>query len=509
MVLQRDKPVPVWGKSSGAQCVQVFLCDEPLCTFSTDGAGAFRATLPALSAAEDVSLRFVCTDGQALCLEHVDVGEVWLAGGQSNMEFPLRYDAQGKRACASADDAHLRVYTVARYAFDGEAADGLKNAAGWDKWLCATSETAGDFSAVAYYFACELRKTLRVPVGIVSCNWGGTTASTWLDPSYLRADDALRVYLSEYEAAVRGQDEQRYVREDYAFRSRKPTLRDVLNLYAMEGSHRLLRTLLEGYMRSAPVQPMGPRHHNSPGRLYHSMLARIRGFACRGVLWYQGESDMPHATVYDRLFGALIDCWRRDWNEELPFLFVQLAPFARDCGFIADGFPEIRRRQAMTEAEKPRVWMSAIMDVGMAHDIHPKNKRTVGQRLALLARGEVYGEDILCRDPQLRGAQRSGDTLRLCFAHAGDGLQIRGARLRAMTVYADGVRVRHWRAQTHGDTLQLRAAAFRRAKCLRLEFAEMPYCRVDLYNSADCAARPFTCEIAQDGRVRISPPTVR
>lgn len=505
MVLQRGKPVPVWGESSGAQSVRVFLENEPLCTLHLDSSGAFRVSLPALRTAEGITLRFVCADGCELILENVDVGEVWLAGGQSNMEFPLRYDAQGKRAVAAANDPHLRLYTVPRYAFDGEVADGFADDRAWGKWLPATSETAGDFSAVAYYFAQELRQSLHVPVGIVSCNWGGTTASTWLDPSYLRRDEALHVYLTEYDDAVRGQDVLRYYDADRAYRGRKKTFRDTLNRYAMEGSHRLLRTVLEGYMRSAPLQPMGPRHHNSPGRLYRSMLAKISGFACRGVLWYQGESDMPHAEVYDRLFGAVIDCWRRDWNEELPFLFVQLAPFDRDCGFIADGFPEIRRRQAIVEAEKPHVWMSTIMDVGMAHDIHPKEKRPVGHRLALLAGCKIYGEDILCQDPQLCAARRHDDAVTLQFAHAGNGLYLRGKHLRALHVLADGARARGLRVEVSGDTITLRAAALRRASRLTLSFAETPYCRVNLYNSAACAARPFFCEITSVEAV-ISPP---
>lgn len=492
MVLQRDKPLVIWGQSSCSQRVDVLLEQAPLCSFET-GAGAFRATLPPLEAAESISLCFVCQDGTQLTLDNVDIGEVWLAGGQSNMEFLLRYDAESKKTLAAAQDAHLRVYTVAQYAFDGEADDGFKDARFWDKWFPTTPAAAETFPAVAYYFAQELRKTLGVPVGILSCNWGGTTASTWLDARYLRDDAALSVYLSDYEVATREQDPAAYLAADRAYRGRKHTLHDTLDTYAVAGKHRLLRWALEWYMRRPPIQPMGPRHHNSPARLYQSMLRRITGFSCRGVIWYQGESDMHHAASYERLFAAVVDCWRTDWGETLPFLFVQLAPFDRDCGFVASGFPEIRRQQARAEQSIPAAWMVSIMDVGMRHDIHPKKKRPVGQRLALLARGKVYGEALVCQSPQLQSAAQHGDTLVLRFDYAGEGLSLAGGRLRALTLTADGKRVRRWRAVVEGQTLRLHAPALARAAHVQVDFARTPYCKVDLYNSAGLPARPFSC----------------
>lgn len=496
MVLQRGKPLALWGESDRAQRVAVFLNRSPLTTLSIAGPGAFRAELPALEAAEGAELRFRCEDGQDLTLENVDIGEVWIAGGQSNMEFFLCYDAEAPEVLAGADDPHLRSYTVARYAFDEEAQDGFKDDGDWNRWLPATPENAPHFSAVGWYFARKLREALRVPVGIVNCNWGGTTASTWLDESFLRQDAALSVYLDDFAQATAGQDAARYRAEDRAFRGRKPVYRDRLNIYKMYGSHRLWCKFLEKYICSGPIQPMGSLHHNAPGRLYQSMLRKIVPYTCKGVLWYQGESDMHHAEVYARLFTALIGCWRRDWGEELPFLFVQLAPFDRDCGFVASGFPEIRRQQEAVEKAVPNVWMTSIMDIGMAHDIHPKKKRPVGERLALLARAKVYGEHILSQEPQLRAARRSKNGVRLEFDHAGEGLFLAGKRLNGLSVFADGVPVRRWRAETDADALCVRARLIGQAERIRVEFAETPYCQVNLYNSAGLPARPFSCEIS-------------
>lgn len=495
MVLQRGKPITLWGESDRAQRVAVFYNQTPLTELKLSEPGAFRVQLPALEAAQSAELCFQCEDGQQLRLENVDIGEVWLAGGQSNMEFFLRYDAEAKAAFASADDAHLRVYTVPQYAFDEEAADGFKDAHDWDRWLAATPEHMQTAPAVAYYFARELRRTLHVPVGILNCNWGGTTAATWMDEELLRQDPALSVYLSDYEKAVVGQKLEDYYAQDRAFRGRKLTYRDRLLIYKMYGTHRLLCRVLERYLCGGPLQPMGPRNHNAPGRLYQSMLSKISGFTCKGVIWYQGESDMPHAELYARLFTGLIECWRRDWAEQLPFLFVQLAPFDRDCGFIASGFPELRCQQELVEQTVPDTWMTSIMDVGMAHDIHPKKKRPVGERLALLARGTVYGEDLLCQPPQLCAADRTADALTLRFEHAGTGLTITGRRLHALSVFADGKNMRFWRAKAAGDTLSIRGRWLAKADCIQLAFAQTPYCAVNLYNSAGLPAKPFSCEI--------------
>lgn len=495
MVLQRGKPITVWGESDRAQRVTVFFNQTHFTELMISAPGAFRLQLPALQAAENAELCFRCEDGQQLRLENVDVGEVWVAGGQSNMEFFLRYDAAAKAAIPAAKDAHLRLYTVPQYAFDGEAEDGFKDERFWGRWLATSPDTVETAPAVAYYFALQLRKALRVPVGILNCNWGGTTASTWLDEALLRQDAALRVYLRDYEAATNGQVLAQYYAEDRAFRGRKQTYRDRLLLYKMYGSHRVLCRLLENYICSGPLQPMGPRHHNAPGRLYQSMLSKISGFTCKGVIWYQGESDMPHAEVYARLFTAMIACWRRDWGEELPFLFVQLAPFDRDCGFVASGFPEIRRQQELVEKTVPNTWMTTIMDVGMAHDIHPKQKRPVGERLALLARGVVYGEKLLCQEPCFCAAAQTKTGLALRFSHAEGGLFLTGKRLNALSLIADGVKLSRWKTELAGDTLYLHAPSIAQAKHLQLDFAQTPFCRVNLYNSAGLAARPFSFEL--------------
>lgn len=495
MLLQRQKPVRLWGKSTQPQQVRVLLNEAPVAEFAIQKPGSFAAELPAMEATENVTIRLEGSAGDTLCLSNVDVGEVWIAGGQSNMEFFLRYDAERKQTLRAAHDPHLRLYTVARYSFDGEEADGYKDERLWERWLSMKPETAETFSAVGLYFAQQLRRVHRVPIGIVSCNWGGVSASTWMDAALLKDDAELSVYLSDYHAATKDLELDAYIRADEAVRARKSRFQDTMNRYILEGSHKLLCKLAEPAIRRFPVQPIGPRHPNAPGRLYEAMLAKIRGFSCRGVLWYQGESDAMHPELYAKLFTSMIGCWRRDWQEEIPFLFVQLAPFDAAYGFDTSGFPKIRQQQELVAKTVPQTWMASIMDVGMAHDIHPKQKRPVGERLALLARGKIYGEDVLCDAPELSRAERTAEGVRLYFLHAGNGLHMRGKRLNALELCADGKPVTAWRCLVRGDTVTLTGKIPSGAKQLQLDHAVTPYCRVNLYNSADLPAKPFSITI--------------
>ncbi|NBH29313.1 hypothetical protein D3Z60_27390, partial [Lachnospiraceae bacterium] len=176
--------------------------------------GDFAFFLPPQEAAQNVTVRI----GNDVVLRNVDFGEVWFAGGQSNMEFPMKYDSQFEEMKSSRPDEHLRYYEVAKYSFEGEEEEGLKSNQDWNCWRCLTPEAIGSFSAVAAYFAMELRKHYNIPVAIVSCNWGGTSASAWISREMLEADEELAVYLREYEENLAHLDMETYYQINYAKR---------------------------------------------------------------------------------------------------------------------------------------------------------------------------------------------------------------------------------------------------------------------------------------------------
>ena len=173
-------------------------------------------------------------------------------------------------------------------------------------------------------------------------------------------------------------------------------------------------TWQEDYMKQHtkdPLIPLGPYHINRPGGLYHMMLEPLHSFPIKGVIWYQGESDAGHADIYDTLLETLITDWRQKWNDDFPFLFVQLAPFGIWLECTSENYSVVREKQQLVSDTVPNTGMVSIMDIGSYYDIHPKEKMEVGRRLALLARGKVYGEDILCESPRLINAEKTDTAL--------------------------------------------------------------------------------------------------
>lgn len=213
MTFQRNKPCKVWGTSSEEKTVTIYMNEKEVAERELPQ-GDFAFFLPPQEVAQNVTVRI----GNDVVLRNVDFGEVWFAGGQSNMEFPMKYDSQFEEMKSSRPDEHLRYYEVAKYSFEGEEEEGLKSNQDWNCWRCLTPEAIGSFSAVAVYFAMELRKHYNIPVAIVSCNWGGTSASAWISREMLEADEELTVYLREYEENLAHLDMETYYQINYAKR---------------------------------------------------------------------------------------------------------------------------------------------------------------------------------------------------------------------------------------------------------------------------------------------------
>ena len=501
MTLQRQKPIRIWGHTDCPQTVCIALNGKVLVE-NEHIEEDFSLSLPAQQAMSDAVLAIEGTNDR-IELKNVDIGEVWIAGGQSNMEFLLRYDAEASEQIRTASDPHLRFYDVGEYTFENEKNITCKdNSNAWDRWLSFNRETAEYFSAVGVYFARILRETYDVPVAIVGCNWGGTTASAWTEESLLENDPVLRVYMDEYRKATENLDMDEYIQkhaEALAFLESKEMIRIMRR--AMYGN-----ISLPEYIRAIPVlmkiskagMPIGPRYQNAPGVLYRTMVSRIAGFSCRGVIWYQGESDDTHAEIYDRLFSTMIRCWRNAWKEELPFLFVQLAPFGKWLGNTGEMYPVVRCKQEIVSKTVPGVWMASIMDAGDRKDIHPKQKRPAGERLALLARGKVYHEDILCEAPEFAEAVVQDGRLVLRFANAGEGLSIRGKRLNAFELSSKDRPLRWQKASVNGDLLIIEGKEIQKDKKLEVRYAWSSWCEANLYSSAGLCAKPFEWKYGAD-----------
>lgn len=492
MILQRNKPLKFWGTSSCAQELSVYM-NGTLLLHQKVNAGKFCFVLPPQPETEDASLCIAGSGGDELLLNRVDIGEVWIAGGQSNMEFLLRYDREGGRMTEEAYDPHFRYYDTAKYSFEGEELEQVKDASHWNRWMTFTPQDAPWFSAAAVYFALKLREQLGVPVGIVGCNWGATRASSWIARDMLEASPLLSTCIRDYDKAVRHLDLDQYLEKDLQARKAAVLPEAVRNFdikmkeEAAAPPSRKLRLTLK---LNSKLYKTGPHDPNRPGCLYETMVKKICGYACAGVIWYQGEADDFHADIYSEFFRHVIRCWRDAWNDRLPFLFVQLAPFQVWRGCEGTRYPVLRQQQQIIEDTQELAWMASIMDAGSRYDLHPKEKRPAGERLALLALGKIYHQDCCCEAPRLKHIDVQDGALIVSFTGCGSGLVAKGDISPLFVCRKNGRKIRI-RVSLEHSTVTITKERGRLKGKLCISFAYAPYVKMTLYNSAGLAAKPF------------------
>ena len=470
-VLQRDAPLPVFGRADPGEAVTVTLAGLRA-EARADASGRWSATLPALGAGGPHEL--VVEGRNRLVVKDVLVGEVWIGSGQSNMWWPVNAsrDAEAEKKAAALPS--IRLYTVPVLASDAEVEDAR------GAWVVASPETVGGFSAVAWYFGRDLHRELRVPVGLVHSSVGGTVAEAWTPEEAVAREPALRPLWDRWQKAVKEYD-PREAEAKYR-RAREKWKRE-----AEEDRRAGRRPPPE------PALPPDPRRNRGyPGSLYRGMIAPLRGCAVRGVVWYQGESNAGRAYQYRTLFPLLIRSWRGEFGRpEMPFLFVQIAGFGK---VAPSGGPsawaELREAQLLTLRCVPGTGMAVAIDVGDPADIHPKDKQTVGRRLALWALATAYGRKVECSGPLYRTMESEGGKLRLEFDHA-DGLRTSdGMEPGGFAVSGADGRFVPARARVEGGALLVWAPGIERPAAVRYAWADSPDA-ANLVNGAGLPASPF------------------
>lgn len=497
MILQRSIPVRIWGTADADALVYAQIQGKTAET-RTDHSGAFALTIEALRESAEETLT-VSTEHEEICIKQVAVGEVWIAGGQSNMEFFMEFEKHIAEEKESCTDAAVRFYDVPEVAFTGQ-----REAFDYSKvgiWRTLTKDDIGYYSAVGYYFAKKLRAALGVPVGIVGCNWSGTRIASWMDPASVSKAGPL--WIREYEKAAAGLDMDAY----YEAEKKNPlndrgTLLDnpfykfmMPKTHTMEESIEFLSQLGEGpgdfVVRLSP--------ENIPGCLYEHMVKPIAGFTVRGVLWYQGESDDEAEggqSIYGDMLSAMIGDWRSLWNEKLPFLIVQLPGWERWLANENHDYASIRRGQQKVTEQVENTWLCSIGDVGEQFDIHPKDKKTVGNRLALLALCHIYRKPVLSDAPRCLSAEWKDHVIVLKFDNAGEGLILRGDGINGLVITADGEETAY-RCSVRGDEVILEPET-PDGRRITISYAQTAWYQINLFNSAGIPALPFTA--ACDGR---------
>lgn len=424
VVLQRAQPVPVWGWAEPGEAITVEFAGQTR-GVTADAAGNWRVTLDAMPASTEPRA-LVVRGNSTVTIRDVVVGEVWLASGQSNMALRLAELESAKEEIRAANDPLLRTFCVPERPGERPWADV------GGRWLRWSDQTGNQFSAIGYYFGKRLRKELGVPVGILLCAWGGSSAVAWTSPEALRS----------------------------------PELRGVW-----------------------PEDVLGSRPNIQPSRLYHGMLHPLIPSGIAGVIWYQGETEgepYQNPFAYRVLFPAMIQDWRRQWQRpELPFYFVQL-PNLRN----KPTWPIVRESQA--EALRlPHTGMIPTIDIGQENELHPKNKADFANRLADLVLARHYGKATWPGAPAFDKFEITGDAVRVHFlSAAGVGLKTNdGQTPRGFEVAGVDGKFEAANAEIDGAQVIVRSAAVKQPVAVRYAWEATP--RVNVVNSHGLPVLPF------------------
>lgn len=403
MVLQQGQANPVWGWGSPGEAVTVAIAGQTK-TAKVNDQGKWSVKLDPLKVGGPHKL--VIKGKNEVTFSDVLVGEVWLCSGQSNMEWPVRAANDPDLETAAANFPKIRLITVPKVGtqqpqedFDG-------------KWQVCSPETAGDFSAVGYFFGRQLHQTLDVPVGLIDNAWGGSSCEAWVRRDLLEQEERYKPLLDRWEQQENDPKNQQALAK---YHEQVEAWKEKVKQARAEG-------------KPTPPRPRAPRHRltgqHRPGNLYNGNLHPIIGYGIRGAIWYQGESNASRAYQYRHLFPLMIQNWRDEWQQgDFPFYWVQLADFKDvQAEPQESAWAELREAQTMTLDKLPATGEAVIIDLGEAHDIHPKNKQDVAKRLSRWALAEVYGKELVYRSPRYKSMEKKGNKIVLTFEHVGGGL---------------------------------------------------------------------------------------
>lgn len=428
MVLQRNSEVKIWGWANPKEEIKLVSSwnNQEYKTVANNQA-KWEITIKTPEAGGPFTISI--KGYNEVVLKNILIGEVWLCSGQSNMEMSVSWGIDdGEEEAKNATNPTIRFFTVPKLTAENPQNNLLGN------WTESTPETMKYFSAVGYFFAKRLREDLKnVPIGLISSNWGGTPAEIWMPAEVVNNNPLL-----------------------------------------LENAKKLNE------------QEYGPRQ---PGRAYNAMIYPIVGFKIAGTLWYQGESNVG-SQVYDKTLGALITSWRKEWKDDFPFYYVQIALFKTGKNNFSN--VTVRDSQRKLLKEVPKTGMVVISDISDTIDIHPKNKKSVGIRLANLALAETYKTNSnLVNGPLFKGIKVDKNELTVSFDYA-DGLYFKDKKSKQFEVAGtDGV---FYPAEASIKNNEVILTSKKVVSPAKVRFAWGNTIQSDLFNKANLPASCFTTE---------------
>lgn len=458
MVLQRNKPIPVWGKADRDDEVSVTLAGTTLKTRPARD-GAWKVVFPARSEGAPIELK-VATSDQVIVFEDILVGEVWICSGQSNMTFKLSEAATADTDIPLARVPEIRLFNMRtadpsiRNAWEPELLQRINDLVyEGGVWQSCTPETAAGFSAVAYYFGKHLHQELGVPIGLIHNSKGGSPTEAWIDRRTLEFDPILADLLNDWKNnPLIG----RWVRETATRNTEHAT---------------------------NPLQ----RHPYEPAYLFEACMKPWVGFPLKGAIWYQGEANTHNVELHERLFEKLAEGWRLHWGSDFPIYFAQLSSFQ------SLPWPRFRDSQRKLAHRIPRTGMAVTTDVGDSLDIHPRRKKEVGERLALLALAGEYAYRNESSGPLFSDATSSKGAVRVGFTHASGLRTSDGSAVRSFELAGEDKVFRKADARIEKHGVVVKSAEVSAPRYVR--YGWQPYSRANLVNGTGLPASTFQSDI--------------
>jgi sialate O-acetylesterase len=476
MVLQADKPLAIWGWAEPGEDVTVTL-GESKAAAKADAKGNWSVKLPAQKASATAA-EMTVAGKNTLKLTNILVGEVWAGSGQSNMQWSVSQSANKDQEIQAADYPQIRLFLVPNVLSPKPLSDVTAG------WVVCTPQMIPNFTAVLYFFGREIHKTLNVPVGLIGVSWGGSRIEPWITYEQFAAQPELKPDLDNFNKLKAD-----LVASRTQYLALTKAWVEVADKAAAAGQE----------IPDPPAIPANPlSQFTSPSAMYNGMVHALVPYTLRGFLWYQGESNRGQGMHYFDLMKGLITNWRTLWAApEMPFLFVQLAPYLYDANETA--LPEIWEAQAATLAV-PNTGMAVTTDIATVRNIHPPNKQDVGKRLALWALANTYGKkDLVYSGPLYDSMAVEGDKIRVKFKHTAPGLVARdGKPLSWFSIAGEDKQFYQAAATIDGETVVVTSPKV--AKPVAVRFGWNQIAEPNLSNKANLPASPFRTDRWTDAK---------
>ncbi len=469
MVLQREKPVPIWGWTDPGDKITVSFAGQKQ-TVAADAKGKWLVKLDPMTASEESRVLVVRSEQQKAEVKVADVlvGEVWLGSGQSNMAMAVSRCRDFEAEKAAAKLPLIRMFKESSAAATEPQADAKGT------WEVCSPDTVGNYSATLYFFGREIARELKVPVGLINSSVGGTPIESWIAAEVQANTPELK---NAHQADLK-------VFNGFDLEAAKANYAKALEQWKAQ----VAKAKAAG--ATPPTRPVDPAvtrgRRGAPGGLFNAKIHPLIPFAVRGVLWYQGEanSSTEKAPLYHHQLKALVTDWRNRWGEELPFAWVQLPNFNR----AGEGWSVVREGMLKT-LELPKTGMAITVDIGDPKDIHPVNKQDVGKRLSMWALASVYAKKGIAMSGPLpvKHAVRDSNVI-ITFKHTDDGLRAKG-EITGFQIAGEDKKWLPAMARIEGDTVIVSHRDLAKPVAVRYAWESNPMC--NLTNGQGLPASPF------------------